>query len=219
MLRCLGQRQLDKARLSRSRCPRKQGPPFCAISGLRRPVGSGPACQRLPLWGSWRAKARLRGQARRERTAHAAISRLFVSAMLSLRPQITVSILALSVTFGDSSPKGRGFGYSVRLRLFGKGSPSGGAGAKRLRGQARHERTAHAAISRLFVRAMLSLRPRITVSILALSVTCGDTSPKGRGFVRTGKVCKNYKTPLQTSPRCGIIHLAASPLRIEYLPL
>ena len=28
--------------------------------------------------------------------------------------------------------------------------------------------------------------------------------------------CKN---PLQTSPRCGIIHLAASPLRIEYLPL
>ena len=28
-----------------------------------------------------------------------------------------------------------------------------------------------------------------------------------------------YKNPLQTSPRCGIIHLAASPLRIEYLPL
>ena len=28
--------------------------------------------------------------------------------------------------------------------------------------------------------------------------------------------CKN---PLQTSPRCGIIYLAASPLEIEYLPL
>ena len=28
--------------------------------------------------------------------------------------------------------------------------------------------------------------------------------------------CKN---PLQTSPRCGIIHLTASPLEIEYLPL
>ena len=97
--------------------------------------------------------------------------------------------------------------------------PQPGLGAKRLRGQARHERTAHAAISRLFVRAMLSLRPRITVSILALSVTCGDTSPKGRGFVRTGKVCKNCKNPLQTFPRCGIIHLAASPLEIEYLPL
>ena len=69
---------------------------------------------RLPLWGSWRAKARLRGQARRERTAHAAISRLFVRAMLSLRPQITVSILALSVTFGDSSPKGGASGVPVR---------------------------------------------------------------------------------------------------------
>ena len=89
----------------------------------------------------------------------------------------------------------------------------------RLRGQARRERTAHAAISRLFVSAMLSPRPQITVSILALSVTFGDTSPRGRGFVRTGKVCKNCKTPLQTSPRCGIIHLAASPLEIEYLPL
>ena len=52
---------------------------------------------RLSLWESWRAKARLRGQARRERTAHAAISRLFVRAMLSPRPRITVSILALSV--------------------------------------------------------------------------------------------------------------------------
>ena len=91
VLRCLGQQQLDKECLSRSRCPRKQGPPFCALSGLGRPVESDPACQWLPLWGSWRAKARLRG-------------------------------------------------------LF----------------------------------------------------------------------CKN---PLQTSPRCGIIHLAASPLRIEYLPL
>ena len=69
---------------------------------------------RLPLWGSWRAKARLRGQARHERTAHAAISRLFVSAMLSLRPQIIVSILALSVTFGDSSPKGGASGVPVR---------------------------------------------------------------------------------------------------------
>ena len=113
----------------------------------------------------------------------------------------------------------RASGVQWEVARPANGSPFGGAGAKRLRGQARHERTAHAAISRLFVRAMLSLRPRITVSILALSVTCGDTSPKGRGFVRTGKVCKNYKNPLQTSPRCGIIHLAASPLEIEYLPL
>ena len=136
-----------------------------------------------------------------------------------------------------------------------KGSPFGRAGAKRLRGQARHERTAHAAISRLFVRAMLSLRPRIVVSILALSVTCGDTArvaapsvcfaaarillaaaptappcfrrwrrsspllPEGEALSEPERCAKNCKNPLQTSPRCGIIHLAASPLEIEYLPL
>ena len=99
VLRCLGQRQLDKERCpeaaapvskarpfascrasgvqwkvirpakgspsgragakrlrGRTRCPRKQGPLFCVLSNLRRPVGSEPACQRLPLWGSCRAK-------------------------------------------------------------------------------------------------------------------------------------------------------------------
>ena len=72
------------------------------------------------------------------------------------------------------------------------GSPRGGAGiAQRLRGQARHERTTHAAISRLFVSAILSLRPRITVSILALSVTFGDTSPKGRGFSASASLSCN----------------------------
>jgi len=35
--------------------------------------------------------------------------------MLSLRPRITVSILALSVTFGDTSPRGRGFSASASL--------------------------------------------------------------------------------------------------------
>ena len=102
--------------------------------------------------------------------------------------------------FFNGSPKGRGFRYSAGPPLFAQGSPFGRAGAKRLRGQARHERTAHAAISRLFVRAMLSLRPQITVSILALSVTFGDTSPRGRGFVRTGKVCKKLQKPLANFP-------------------
>ena len=66
VLRCLGQQQLDKVRLSRSRCPRKQGPPFCAISGLRRPVESGPACQWLPLWGSWREAPERASPARKD---------------------------------------------------------------------------------------------------------------------------------------------------------
>ena len=38
---------------------------------------------------------------------YAAISRFFDRAMLSLRLFFSDSVLALSVTFGDSSPKGR----------------------------------------------------------------------------------------------------------------
>ena len=37
--------------------------------------------------------------------------------MLSLRLLFSVSIIALSVTFGDSSPKGRATGVSVSFRL------------------------------------------------------------------------------------------------------
>ena len=85
-------------------------------------------------------------------------------------------------SFSMALPRGEALDIPQGLPSSTKGSPFGGAGAKRLRGQARHERTAHAAISRLFVSAMLSPRPRITVSILALSVTFGDTSPRGRGI-------------------------------------
>ena len=45
---------------------------------------------------------------------YAAINCLFGRAMLSLRLFLSVSILALSVTFGDSSPKGRASGVPVR---------------------------------------------------------------------------------------------------------
>ena len=65
-----------------------------------------------------------------------------------------VSVLALSVTYGDrlpllspavtSSPgrgksflKGRGLGKEMKFAWTAKGSHFGGAGAKRLRGQAR----------------------------------------------------------------------------------
>ena len=46
-----------------------------------------------------------------------AISCLFGRAMLSLRLLFSVSVLALSVTFGDSSPKGGATGVSVSFRL------------------------------------------------------------------------------------------------------
>ena len=45
------------------------------------------------------------------------INCLFDRAMLSLRLFFSVSVLALSVTFGDSSPKGGASGVSVRPTL------------------------------------------------------------------------------------------------------
>ena len=45
---------------------------------------------------------------------YAAISRFFDRAMLSLRLFLSVSVLALSVTFGASSPKGGASGVPVR---------------------------------------------------------------------------------------------------------
>ena len=48
------------------------------------------------------------------KSRHTAISRLSVRAMLSLCLRVLASILALSVTFGDSSPRGRAIGRPVR---------------------------------------------------------------------------------------------------------
>ncbi len=145
----------------------------CPLSHLR--------CQ-LPQRGSWRAKARLRGQARHERTAHAAISRLFVSAMLSLRPQITVSILALSVTFGDTA------------------------------------RVAAPCVCFAVARILLAAAPTAPPCFRRWRRS-SPLLPEGEALSEPERCAKNCKTPLQTSPRCGIIHLAASPLEIEYLPL
>ena len=72
--------------------------------------------------------------------------------------------LALSVTFGDTSPSGRAGERSETERA----SPG--------------QKSFCAAISRFFVRAILSLCFYISVSILALSVCFAATSPKGRGF-------------------------------------
>ena len=40
---------------------------------------------------------------------------------------ISFSWLALSVTFGDTSPKGRGLGKKMKFAWTAKGSPFGGA--------------------------------------------------------------------------------------------
>ena len=77
VLRCPGQRQLDKVRLSRSCCPLQQGPPFCAILRLRRPVGSGPACQGLSLWERWHAAGVTERASQLRQSRRTAMSRLF----------------------------------------------------------------------------------------------------------------------------------------------
>ena len=51
----------------------------------------------------------------------------------------------------------------------------------------------HAAISRFFGRAMLSLRLLFSVSVLALSVTFGASSPKGRALDKEGRLCGMQK--------------------------
>ena len=189
------------------------------LPGLRHALSVIAARCQLPLWGSWRAKARLRGQARHERTAHAAISRLFVRAMLSLRLRITVSILALSVTFGDSSPKGGASGVPVRPTRDEQSLIFSETVVLRCLGQRQLDK----------VRLSRSRCPRkqgppfCAISGLRRPVESGPAcqrlslweSWRAKARLR-GLFCK---TPLQTSPRCGIIHLAASPLRIEYLPL
>ena len=52
------------------------------------------------------------------------------------------------------------------------------------------------AISRLFGRAMLSLRLLFSVSVLALSVTFGDSSPKGRAIGRPGHFLLDAESPI-----------------------
>ena len=71
-------------------------------------------CQSLSLWERWQCEALRERASPSPESRHAAISCLFGRAMLSLRPLFFVSVLALSVTFGDSSPKGGATGMSVR---------------------------------------------------------------------------------------------------------
>ncbi|OLA31810.1 MAG: hypothetical protein BHW28_06210 [Faecalibacterium prausnitzii] len=77
------------------------------------------------------------------------------------------------------------------LLKCGKALPLGELARERLRGQALHDRAAAQRSKAAFVRAMLSLRLCLSASDLALSVTLGDTSPKGRGFCsRAGRSLK-----------------------------
>jgi len=63
-------------------------------------------CKSLSPWERWHRAAMTERASPSPESRHAAISCLFGRAMLSLRLLFFVSVLALSVTFGDSSPKG-----------------------------------------------------------------------------------------------------------------
>ena len=61
-----------------------------------------PACQSLSPWERWHCEAMTERAGPVRQSRRTAISRLLVSAMLSPCLRIFVSILALSVTFGDT---------------------------------------------------------------------------------------------------------------------
>ena len=77
-------------------------------------------------------------------------------------------------------PRHRALLVQTKSDRYAKGSPYGRAGASAPERASPSPESRHAAISRLFGRAMLSLRLFLSVSVLALSVTFGDSSPKGR---------------------------------------
>ena len=76
---------------------------------------------------------------------YAAISWLFGRAILSLRLRFSVSVLALSVTFGDSSPRGRAIGVSVGFHAGRPRPDRAQKGGPCYRGQARLRTTSQSA--------------------------------------------------------------------------
>ena len=78
-------------------------------------------------------------------------------------------------------PRHRALLVQAKSDRYANGSPSGGAGERSETERASPSpESRYAAISRFFDRAMLSLRLFFSGSVLALSVTFGDSSPKGR---------------------------------------
>ena len=80
---------------------------FPKKSDFARPAWAWPARQWLPLWGSWRVapeRARPLPKNHKRSDSIAPTKGLLIAAR-----RLSGDGLALSVTFGDTSPKGRGF--------------------------------------------------------------------------------------------------------------
>ena len=82
--------------------------PFPAkVKRCTESLQSGPVCQRLPLWGSWREapeRARMLTENHKRGDSIALTEGLLIAAR-----RLSGDGLALSVTFGATSPIGRGF--------------------------------------------------------------------------------------------------------------
>ena len=117
-----------------------------------------------------------------------------------------------AVNLGSSAllfPRPRALLVQHRPDRHAKGSPFGRAGERSETERASPgQKSFCAAISRFFVRAILSLCFYISVSILALSVTFGDTSPKGRGFGRPGHFLLDAGGPIWRK-RAGLAYGAS----------
>ena len=135
--------------------------PCCRKGSRRRCAETFRLCQGLPLWGSWREapeRARMLAGRLHPSLAGACGETDFRKPQSKLTRCVLVSGLALSVIasrchlsqserpwqsakFPDLyfTPRCRkgAEGAALRLHAFAKGSPFGGAGAKRLRGRAR----------------------------------------------------------------------------------
>ena len=104
--------------------------------------------------------------------------------------------LALSVTFGDTSPKGRGFGSPRKVNGFARGSPTRGA-------------VERSETERLYEdRACPSLRSGSLVPGLpSPSLLRNATSPKGRGFDRRKNhsivICSPSSSARTSAPVAG----------------
>ena len=82
--------------------------PFPAkVKRCTESLQSRPTCQWLPLWGSWR-EAPERARMLPENHKHSDSIALTEGLLIAAR-RLSGDGLALSVTFGDTSPIGRGF--------------------------------------------------------------------------------------------------------------
>ena len=109
-----------------------------------------------------------------------------------------VLVQPLSLTPFDSSPSRGASGEEAKL--YGLPRPplarGGGIASAMTERASPSPGSRHAAMGRLFVRAMLSLRLLFFVSVLALSVTFGDSSPKGGAIGRPGNFPLDAQGPI-----------------------